>query len=314
MKTEAWEAIARKVSALSGVVRTGDRIRAKWHDFQSRTKLKLIEQKKEKRKTGGGPPPPDLTQTEENVLNIIGKTATEGISGGIDTSEEVPVAVVSIDRPGLTMDTSDFDTDSNIHSIADSNDNGGKFIDSMYPDETEDIVPVLKRGRVSAKTSRSSESGRVTPDVTYLSETEDSGIAKKRNKVSATKSRPSESSITTVENSKYGSILSVENERLKVEQQRLEIEKQKLSVLQSISHSLNQMVGSNVRLSHSSNDDSTIYSSTAVPQPIVHTQGNVWNWSAHSTPRSTTLAQPSGPIVAAGECYLYLDTNKTFIE
>ena len=104
MKTEAWEAIARKVSALSGVVRTGDRIRAKWHDFQSRTKLKLIEQKKEKRRTGGGPPPPDLTQTEENVLNIIGKTATEGISGGIDTSEEVPVTVVSIDRPGLTID------------------------------------------------------------------------------------------------------------------------------------------------------------------------------------------------------------------
>ena len=49
MKTKIFDAIARKVSASCGVLRT--------------------------------------TRTEETILSIIGQTATEGVEGGFDTAE-----------------------------------------------------------------------------------------------------------------------------------------------------------------------------------------------------------------------------------
>jgi hypothetical protein len=86
LKNKIWLSIARKVSACGPIVRTVSEIKHKWHDLQSRVKGKSIDRKKIWRRTGGGSPPPDMTQSDEKVLSIIGKTATDGVKGGIDTS------------------------------------------------------------------------------------------------------------------------------------------------------------------------------------------------------------------------------------
>ena len=93
MKPKAWGTIARKVSATSAVARTADKYRAKWQDYQSCIKTKKVEQKKEKHRTGGEPPPPDLKPIEQTVLDIIGKTATEGIEGGLDIAVSAPAEI-----------------------------------------------------------------------------------------------------------------------------------------------------------------------------------------------------------------------------
>ncbi|XP_059205855.1 myb-related transcription factor, partner of profilin-like [Centropristis striata] len=86
LKNRIWQAIAQKMSPSSPCgLRDWCAVRKKWQEFQSQTKKKSAQVRRESMGTGGGAPGgTTLTPDEEKVLSIIGKTASEGISGGID--------------------------------------------------------------------------------------------------------------------------------------------------------------------------------------------------------------------------------------
>ena len=70
VKNRVWQVIAEKMSPSSPCgLRDWGAVRKKWQEFQSQTKKKSAFL---------------LTPDEEKVLSITGKTAYEGISGGID--------------------------------------------------------------------------------------------------------------------------------------------------------------------------------------------------------------------------------------
>ncbi|XP_046886899.1 myb-related transcription factor, partner of profilin-like [Hypomesus transpacificus] len=86
LKNRIWQAIAQKMSPFSPCgLRDWVAVRKKWQEFQSQTKKKCAKVRQENMGTGGGAHgATTLTPDEEKVLSIIGKTAPEGISGGID--------------------------------------------------------------------------------------------------------------------------------------------------------------------------------------------------------------------------------------
>ena len=86
VKNRVWQAIAEKMSPSSPCgLRDWGAVRKKWQEFQSQTKKKSVKVRRESMGTGGGAPGgTTLTPNEEKVLSIIGKTASEGISGGIN--------------------------------------------------------------------------------------------------------------------------------------------------------------------------------------------------------------------------------------
>ena len=69
------------------VERSVAQVKHRWSDMASHTKNARLAQVKEQRRTGGGPAPPDLSQQEERVLDVMGKTAYEGVEGGLDSEE-----------------------------------------------------------------------------------------------------------------------------------------------------------------------------------------------------------------------------------
>ncbi|XP_067092977.1 myb-related transcription factor, partner of profilin-like [Osmerus mordax] len=85
LKNRIWQAIAQKMSPSSPCgLRDWGAVRKKWQEFQSQTKKKSAKVRRESMGMGGGTPgATTLTPDEEKVLYIIGKTASEGISGGI---------------------------------------------------------------------------------------------------------------------------------------------------------------------------------------------------------------------------------------
>lgn len=85
-KNRIWQAIANKMSPSSPCgLRDWMAVRKKWQEFQSQTKKKSAQLRRNTLRTGGGAPDETtLTAEEEKVLLIIGKTASEGISGGVD--------------------------------------------------------------------------------------------------------------------------------------------------------------------------------------------------------------------------------------
>lgn len=46
--------------------------------MKKNAKHKVCENKRYMRQTGGGGPPPDLTKTEQEIVDMIGKTSTDG--------------------------------------------------------------------------------------------------------------------------------------------------------------------------------------------------------------------------------------------
>ncbi|XP_051958612.1 myb-related transcription factor, partner of profilin-like [Xyrauchen texanus] len=84
-KQNIWEDIATKLTATRGVQRSGKEVRKKWQDFASLAKRKRALQRIAIKKTGGGTnESPLLTAEEEKALSILGTSASDGISGGID--------------------------------------------------------------------------------------------------------------------------------------------------------------------------------------------------------------------------------------
>lgn len=85
-KQDLWQSITDSINAVSETRRTVKQVRKKWETLSSQVKSKGAKNKREAAKTGGGPPPPPLTPMEENILGILGDTATVGIAGSIDSS------------------------------------------------------------------------------------------------------------------------------------------------------------------------------------------------------------------------------------
>ncbi|XP_048009268.1 myb-related transcription factor, partner of profilin-like [Megalobrama amblycephala] len=84
-KQNIWEDTATKLTATRGVKRSGKEVRKKWQDFASLAKRKRALQRTAIKKTGGGTnESPLLTAEEEKALSILGTSASDGISGGID--------------------------------------------------------------------------------------------------------------------------------------------------------------------------------------------------------------------------------------
>ncbi|VDI77739.1 Hypothetical predicted protein [Mytilus galloprovincialis] len=83
-KERGWQQIVEEVNAVSQVKRSKEEIKRKWTYIKSETKKKNSQHKRSLNKTGGGPV--DLS-TERVVLGILGPTAINGISGGIETTD-----------------------------------------------------------------------------------------------------------------------------------------------------------------------------------------------------------------------------------
>ncbi|KAL2087182.1 hypothetical protein ACEWY4_018241 [Coilia grayii] len=84
-KKQAWEGIAAKLAATTGVARTGEEVRKKWQDFSSLAKRKAAAVRRDTTATGGGPTTAaPLTLEEERAVSLLGSTATVGIEGGVD--------------------------------------------------------------------------------------------------------------------------------------------------------------------------------------------------------------------------------------
>ena len=101
-KRKAWAEVAKEVNAVGNFNRSEDKIRSKWNDWSSETKKKSSLRKKGMGRTGGGGDEdiPKISPTEEKVLAIIGKTATEGIEG----AEILDTEIIS-NIQDLTRDT-----------------------------------------------------------------------------------------------------------------------------------------------------------------------------------------------------------------
>ncbi|XP_062572633.1 myb/SANT-like DNA-binding domain-containing protein 4 [Saccostrea cucullata] len=96
-KKRVWEGICEKVNAVSsGHTRTVDELRKKWSTYASDTKNRISSNRKESVKTGGGMAPPELTPLQDKIVGIMGPTAIEGISGGLDTCGEFEDACSSL--------------------------------------------------------------------------------------------------------------------------------------------------------------------------------------------------------------------------
>ena len=86
-KKEKWEEVAMKVSAVGVSDRTGNECRKKWTKYRRKGKGNANEVQQHIKKTGGGPQTStNLNETEELAAAVIGKTAIEGVEGGIDTA------------------------------------------------------------------------------------------------------------------------------------------------------------------------------------------------------------------------------------
>jgi len=86
-KNKGWDDLAKKVSAVSGVHRTGTEILKKWTCLKSATKKMAAGVKKSIKATGGGPEcVGDVSFVDERILDVIGSVAVQGVSGGFDSA------------------------------------------------------------------------------------------------------------------------------------------------------------------------------------------------------------------------------------
>jgi hypothetical protein len=85
-KKTMWVTIAGRLSAVGNNKRSPAEIRNKWLDWAIQTKGRMAKQIRESGATGGGPRVEEtFTPLEDNILDIMGTTAVEGLPTGVDT-------------------------------------------------------------------------------------------------------------------------------------------------------------------------------------------------------------------------------------
>ena len=219
IKSNAWRAIAAKISAVSNVGRTVDEIRRKWQDWASVVKQKEVSRKKSLRKTGGGieEKPIVLTAIEEMVIAILGSTACEGIAGAIDShlkqppqkklkvGDDVEAPPVCLQPPptdvGLQLQATG--TQGPMHRAEASKSIGQNAVVSESDEECTFVATPCRRARVTPTSGRTPPVGDASAEIVQI----------ERERLVVEKER-----------------LGVEKERLGVEKERLHIDKCRLDV------------------------------------------------------------------------------------
>ena len=218
LKKDTWKKISRKICAC-GVECSVAQVKHRWSDMASHTKNARLAQVKEQRRTGGGPAPLDLSQQEERVLDVMGKTAYEGVEGGLD-SEECRIITESEDTTIETESTqgSIWETESTQESICEA----PSAIIKPHLSNIEEEESIGESQRNVIPMTGPSESSRKRPRLG--------------------KHPLSKEQTHNVTKSSYNSVLEVEERRLKIEQEKVAIEKEKLATLKCISSSLEQLL------------------------------------------------------------------------
>ena len=235
-KRAAWDHITKKINAVSAVSRTTDEVRRKWQDWASCTKGKEMQRKKERQKTGGGKAEDiPVNEQEEKVLAILGKTATEGIQGGIDsidvTSETTPVIPPSV--PSTPTQTSagiavtmDNDT-SMIMNPRPGTSEGNGLTDEMSVETNDERFMMMSPIAYPSAKPKSMWADRTMPSTPFHAPT---SSKKDRAKVSAAVGKSTNNpTLELIEIEKEH--LTIVKDRLSVEKERLEVEKNKLALL-----------------------------------------------------------------------------------
>ena len=90
MKDGAWDEVATKVSAVSGVKRDRGEIKKKWAVIKSAAKMKAAAINRERVRTGGGQSAEgNLTGTEQRVVGLMSGVVVEGLSTAFDSADDM---------------------------------------------------------------------------------------------------------------------------------------------------------------------------------------------------------------------------------
>ncbi|XP_046735005.1 uncharacterized protein LOC124404716 [Diprion similis] len=84
-----WAEVTGKLHEIPGAFKTWQQWRKTWQDIRSKVKAKNTMLKNHRNATGGGPVSNEtLTQTDENVMAIMGTTVIDGHDGIAESSVE----------------------------------------------------------------------------------------------------------------------------------------------------------------------------------------------------------------------------------
>jgi len=85
-KSKGWDDLAKELTAVSGISRSGQEVQKKWVCMKSGAKVAAVTQKRESTVTGGGASSGVTTSgSQQRILDVIGKVAVEGVAGGFDS-------------------------------------------------------------------------------------------------------------------------------------------------------------------------------------------------------------------------------------
>ena len=88
-KESIWGIITDNVNAVGNCKRDVAKVKRKWQDWKSRTKLKIAAIRKSQRTSSGknDTPAGTLTDDEDKIRMLLGETAISGVPGGIDSED-----------------------------------------------------------------------------------------------------------------------------------------------------------------------------------------------------------------------------------
>lgn len=84
-KEQLWDSIAKKLTAISGLCRSGKEVRIKWRNLESSVKMKDSDYKRDVVTKKCNEVPKKVTSVERSILSCISNTVLDGIPGAADT-------------------------------------------------------------------------------------------------------------------------------------------------------------------------------------------------------------------------------------
>ena len=242
LKKTKWQEITDSLNAISHTERTCKQVRNKWKDLQSRTKMKVAKQNRGKNQSGINKKEKDekdviLTKVEETVAEVLGKTAVQGVSDGIDT----------------------------LH--ADSSDEGGEKIDDEADDVmkenscdiTESVDGYDEEVVIMTDADGEFEDGITHSDsISEKSTPKEKGTPQSIGKRKKNKNRSIMSEINTKTQDEFNEgssetsteeLISLEKQKLNIMKEQILVDKKRLSVEEKIAHHL-QVIADHLISSH----------------------------------------------------------------
>ena len=203
-KDEIWRTIATKVNSVAAASRTVADIRKKWDDIKSRTKKRASEIHKDAKKTGGGEPSEKpLTDIEEKIIDVIGKTIVYGLPG-VDTASISSVT---------TADSGEEDV-----MIMESEP------EEPFAGKVElEIFPRCKRAKVDGDGVKDVPLGKKTAGKSDISENAKLTEPLRKKKEDVTKKVSGKG-----EHKEILDLMDIERRRLEIDERRLEIDEKRL--------------------------------------------------------------------------------------